>query len=362
MVMSKSARAARTHAYLAYLAMFLSIIAIAASVVSYTHVNTIYINQTKTVYISASNTTAQNVILSQYSINSTLITPLYYLPSYPPITASNTYSGGTTLKGLNAQLNASDLAVINNASDSYFEKAGEMYLNRSLSNTVSATTKSVPEFLVNGKPSVIYLGSITCIFCGENRWAMALALSRFGNFSALFTGYSSIGDGDVPTLYWSPATYNESNVDLGSFYSSRYINFLAVESTDPITGGFNLQPLAQMQQMVNTSGNLAYMDAFRYIMQIDNFQGTPYTIWGGHQVSGADAVDFGNSTATAPRPFSNWTHAQVFSLLSSPNSQFAWTEYAAADLYIAMACSSLNNTAPICQLPAIAEIEKANGY
>ncbi len=341
---------------LVYIAMALSIAAVVISALSYANPRTVYVNTTKVVY---SNGTA-TVNLTGYNISGQLITPLYYLRSYPPINASG--SPGNTLQGLNAQLNASDLAVINGAPDSYFEKAGEMYLNRSLANSVGTTVKKVPTFIVNGKPSVLYLGSITCIFCGENRWAMALALSRFGNFSTLFTGYSALGDSDVPTIYWSPSEYNASSMDLGSFYSSDYINFIAFESSDPITLGFDIQPLSVMQQIVNQSGNSVYMAAFDYIMQINNFQGTPYTIWGSSQVPGADAVDFGNSTATAPRPLANWTHAQVFSLLKNPNSQFAWTEYAAADLYIAMTCASINNTAPVCQLPAISQIERANGY
>jgi hypothetical protein len=357
---------ARRHERLVYLAIALAIIAIAVSTMSYTHVNTIYVNQTKTYYInqsSPSNTSGVSLKnLVAYNITSALITPLHYLPADPPINSSGT--PGDTLNGINTQINATDLAVINNASDAYFETAGEMLLNGTLKNQVGASANKVKTFIVNGKPSVIYFGSITCVFCGENRWAMALALGRFGNFSALFTGYSALQDSDVPTIYWSPAHYNSSTVDLGSFYSSKYLNFIAIEDTDPITGGFSIQtpfPAVQEQE-INKTGNLAYIDAIKYISEINNFQGTPYTIWGSQQVSGADAIDFGNSSATAPQPLESWTHAQIFSMLAHPNSQFAWTEYAAADVYIAMACSSLNNNAEICQLPAIVQIQKLEGY
>ncbi len=352
-------KSGRRQSLLAYTAVVLSVIAIVISAIGYVHPKIEYINQTKTVYVNGTSSSAP-VNLTRYNISGSLITPATSLQGYPPITTVGT--PGNTLYGLNAPLNASELAVINNASDSYFEKAGEMLLNRSLANSVGSTVKSVQPFIVNGKPSVIYLGSITCVFCGENRWAMALALGRFGNFSSLYTGYSSLGDSDVPTIYWAPSHYNISGIDLGSFYSSNYINFIPFESTDPITAGFDLQPISQMQQIVNQSGNNVYMKAFDYIVQINNFQGTPWTIWGTSQVGGADAVDFGNSTATAPQPFADWTHAQVFSLLRNPNSQFAWTEYAAADLYIAMTCASLNNTAGICQLPVISQIETAEGY
>lgn len=340
---------------IAYVALILGIVAVVLSLVSFTHVNTVYLN--KTVYITGN----QTVNLMAYTItNGVPLVPLYALPGYPVISSSN--PPGETLNGINSMLNSTELAIINDGPNSYFEQAGQMYLNGSLDNNVGTTAKSVPVFTVNGKPTVIYFGSITCVFCAENRWAMALALSRFGNFSTLFNGYSSLGDSDVPTLYWSPATYNASALDLGSFYKSKYLNFIVLEDTDPITGGFDLQSVAQIQQEVNATGNIAYMDALDYIIQINNFAGTPYTIWGTHQVNGADAIDFGNNTQTAPAPLNLWTHAQIFSQLAKPTDQFAWTEYAAADLYIAMVCPSLNNTPTICQLPAIAQIEAKNGY
>ncbi len=344
---------------LCYIAISLSMAAIILSSYSIARPGRIeYIN--KTVY--AGNLTNTTALLSQYNITGSLITPLYYLPNSPPITANGSF--GSRLTGINTQLNASELSTINNASESYFEEAGMMYLNGSLANSVLGKTKHVPAFMVNGKPSVIYLGSITCIFCGENRWAMALALSRFGNFTSLFEGYSSFGDEDVPTLYWAPAHYNQSTVDLGSFYHSSYINFIAIEDTDPITAGFNLQSFGTIQQEVNSTGNIVYSDAFQFILNINNFQGTPYTIWGGNQLGGADAIDFGNKPPTNNTlPLTYMTHAQVLAQLSRPTTQFAWTEYAAADLYVAMACSSLGSKAPpACSLPAIRGIEKQNGY
>jgi hypothetical protein len=347
---------------LCYLAIILSVAAITISSYSLTqNVKTVYLNKTvyvnKTIYM---NGTA-NAILPKYNITSSLITPVYYLPNDPPITINQSF--GKRLTGINTQLNATELAVINNASDSYFETAGMMYLNRSLANSVIGTAKTVPPVMVNGKPSVVYFGSITCVFCGENRWAMALALSRFGSFSALFKGYSSLGDEDLPTLYWSPAHYNQSSVDLGSFYSSNYINFIAIEDTDPITAGFNLQALPTIQQEINSTGNTAYENSFQLILDLNNFQGTPYTIWGNSQIGGADAIDFGNAPPTNNTlPLTYMTHDQVLQQLSAPNNQFSWTEYAAADLYIAMTCASIGNRAPVCSLPAIIAIEKQNGY
>ncbi|HUC38670.1 MAG TPA: DUF929 family protein [Candidatus Acidoferrum sp.] len=311
--------------------------------------------------LNGSAKTNATLSLPSYNITSQLVSPPLSLSGYPTVTQNETF--GSRLTGINSQLNASELSVINNAPDSYFETAGEMLLNGSIDNEVGiGQPQQVNLFTVNGKPSVIYFGSITCIYCGENRWAMALALGRFGSFGELYKGYSSFGDGDLPTLYWRPDEYSTAAVNIGSFYNSSYINFLPIEDSEPVTQGFDLQSFPAIEQELNSTGNLAYSDALQYILQINSFQGTPYTIWGRYVVNGADAVDLGNSPPTStPFALTNMTHAQVLSQLASPDDQFAWTEYAAADIYIALACSSINNTAPICGIPVMPELESKLG-
>ncbi len=351
----------KMHKMFSYASIVISIAALLLAVMAYTHPPSkiIYQNQTKIIY---SNSSQKPANITAFNITSPIIQPPLFLQGNPVVNITGKF--GDRLTNINKPLNSTELSVINNAPNSYFETAGQMLINNSIVNTVSAKANKVPTFILNGKPTVIYLGSITCIFCGENRWAMALALSRFGNFSNLFEGYSSLGDGDVPTLYWSPAHYNNATVDLGSFYTSKYINFLPIEDTNPITGGFVVQPIPTMQQEINQTNNTAYMDAFKLIVQLNNFQGTPYTIWGSDQISGADAIDFGNTppTSSSDLAIQNMTHAQVLTQLSNFNDQFAQSEYAAADLYVAMICSSINNTAPVCSLPAINSIEVKNGY
>ncbi len=264
-------------------------------------------------------------------------------------------------------LNSTSLAVINNAPNSYFQKAGALYLNGSLTSPVYTAANKVDRFIVNNKTSVVYLGSITCIFCAENRWAMALALSRFGTFSSLYTGYSSLGDGDVPTLYWTQVNYNGSSDAIGNHYSSPYINFVSIEDTNPITGGFSLNTPSQIATNLAHIGNNTYVRAFSYILNLSNnkttaFQGTPYTIWGQEQFSGADAVDFGNTTTTGTPGITLMSHGQILSQLSNPTNQFSWTEYAAADVYTASICKSLSNSTQTsisaCQLPSIMRLEQ----
>jgi hypothetical protein len=312
-----------------------------------------------TTTISFNQTTT--ITVSGYNIASALLEPESALQDSPVITQNQTF--GSRLTNINAPFSATELGIINNAPNSYFETAGEMLLNKSLKNSVGgAVPKKLPLFIVNGKPTVMYLGSTTCIFCAENRWAMAMALSRFGNFSMLFKGYSAMQDGDLPTVFWAPTHYNSSSTSAGDFYNSNYINFIAIEDGNPIKGGFSLNPIPIMQSRINSTGNTAYIDAMKYILDTGDFRGTPFTIWGAYEVGGVDAVILGNSTPTSNvYPLEYMTHESVLSQFANPKDQFAWSEYAAADLYVAMVCKTLSNKAPVCSLSAIQSIESQQG-
>ena len=313
--------------------------------------------QLNTYYHQNGGTIVTGVSTTSYapvSISGMLITPPLSLPDAPPITVQQPF--GARLTNINVPLNATELAVINNASQAYFVTAAQMYLNRSLTIAIGASVASAPLLLVNGKLSVTYLGAISCVYCAENRWAMALALSRFGGFSQLFKGYSALKDADVPTLYWSPAHYNATQaVEYGNFFSSSRINFLSMEYSSPITQGFNMGTLNYFQQEAVATANPIYGNATQIIIRLNNYAGTPYTIWGKFSVPGADASNFGDasSSATTSIPMASLTHEQILSRLSNPSTPFAWNEYAAADFYISLMCASMSSPAPVCSLPSI---------
>jgi Domain of unknown function (DUF929) len=65
-----------------------------------------------------------------------------------------------------------------------------------------------------GKPQVVYVGAEYCPFCAAERWALAVALSRFGTFSGLRLIHSSSTDVDpnTPTLSFYKATYTSQFV------------------------------------------------------------------------------------------------------------------------------------------------------
>ncbi len=278
-------------------------------------------------------------------------------------TAPNPNGFGNRTTNIDQPLNASELNVINNMNNSYFEIAGEMLLNHTLTNPVFyAVNKSdiFPAYIINGKPTVIYIGALSCLYCGENRWAMALALSRFGNFTALYKGYTSFGDYDLPTLYWSVYNYTTpEGMAYGAEYNSKYINFIAADFESPVTGSFDLAPLSYF---INNAPNSTYADAIKFMNSTGTFAGTPFMLWGKVLMKGANAVVFGNTTPKQPPlPLEYMTHDEVISQFKSFNDQFAWSEYAAADVYVAYVCNAINNTAPVCSLPAIAKLETVSG-
>src|SRR6266705_3143988 len=75
----------------------------------------------------------------------------------------------------------------------------------------------------DGKPEVLYMGALYCPFCATERWAMAVALSRFGTLSGVKFIHSSANDtpASIPTMTFYKAGY-----------TSKYISFTAVEMQD----------------------------------------------------------------------------------------------------------------------------------
>ncbi len=318
--------------------------------------------------------------LSNLALLATVIVLAAYI-LYPGIRSAVTGRPlGNTTAGIDTQLTPAQLAAINSAPNSYFERAGESLLNLTIPGIqesngiyygqdfetwISNRTILTP-LIYNGKPSVIYIGAISCIYCAENRWAMALALSRFGRFGALYNGYSSIGDGDVPTLYWSADNYTTSGgATFGNSYTSNYVNFFSAEYDSPIKSGFQFpQQQNPIAYFVVRAPNQSYATAMALMNMTGAFQGTPFTFWGSVLNTGVDAVVFGipNSTPSSTHPpLTYMSHAQILGELGAYNSTFAQEEYAAADVYVAELCPSLNNAAPACRLPAITAMEQRMG-
>jgi Domain of unknown function (DUF929) len=117
----------------------------------------------------------------------------------------------------------------------------------------------------DGKPLITYVGAEYCPFCAAERWALAVALSRFGTFSNLSGTHSSASDiyPDTQTLSF-----------YGSSYTSPYVDFQAVEeASNQMVGGTyaTLQtPTAAQSALLaqrDPQGSIPFLDiANRYVI------------------------------------------------------------------------------------------------
>jgi thiol-disulfide isomerase/thioredoxin len=106
-----------------------------------------------------------------------------------------------------------------------------------------------PVLVANGKPEILYIGAEWCPHCAAERWALYLALSKFGTFSpAPGRIHSANRDGSVPTLTF-----------YGTRYSSPYLSLMPVEvyTNHPTGNGYTTLQTptrSQLQLWQNTNG------------------------------------------------------------------------------------------------------------
>lgn len=190
-----------------------------------------------------------------------------------------------------------------------------------------------------GKPVVLYVGAEYCPYCAAERWAMIVALSRFGTYGGLNTTTSAANDvyPNTPTFTFRGATY-----------TSDYIDFQAVEeygNQPQPEGGYNrLQTLTPEQQAL-----LARYDA------------PPYTSTPG----AIPFVDFANVYGLSGATYTNdvlvgrsWQ--QVSDALHQPGSAQAQAILGSSNLLTAAVCQATGRQpAQVCSLPGIQSIEKS---
>jgi hypothetical protein len=196
--------------------------------------------------------------------------------------------------------------------------------NGSGSVTHMPTTISGAALTANGKPEVVYVGAEYCPYCAAERWAMIVALSRFGTFSGLATVHSAAHNG-------AGAAEPDPNTPTWTFvhakYTSQYLTFSPVEETtnipDPSTGTYTLlqTPTKAQQALV-----------------------TKYDGSGG----AIPFVDFGNKYLISgvsydPGVLAGLSWATIASDLSNPNSPVAKAVDGTANYITAALCQLTNN-------------------
>jgi thiol-disulfide isomerase/thioredoxin len=183
----------------------------------------------------------------------------------------------------------------------------------------------------NGKPEMLYMGAEYCPYCAAERWAMIVALSRFGTFSGLATVHSAAANGagqaepypNTPTFTFANATY-----------TSQYLTFSSVEEQtnipDKSTGTYTqLQKPTAAQQAL-----------------IAKYDVPPYVPSG---ASGSiPFVDFGNKYLIAgasysPQVLAGLSWATIAADLSNPNNAVAKAVDGTANYITAAICKLTGN-------------------
>jgi thiol-disulfide isomerase/thioredoxin len=180
-----------------------------------------------------------------------------------------------------------------------------------------------------GKQLMFYFGAEYCPYCAAERWPMIVALSRFGAFSGLKTTTSSSSDAypNTPTFTFHGATF-----------TSRYIDFQAVETSDRNQNRLETATASQ-QALVNqydTSGSIPFVDiGNRYV-----FAGAMYL----------------------PDVLSGMSWQAIADSLAQPDTPQAKAVLGSANLITAALCRvTLGQPAGVCTSASIQAIDKQLG-
>jgi thiol-disulfide isomerase/thioredoxin len=193
-----------------------------------------------------------------------------------------------------------------------------------------------------GKPEFLYIGAEYCPYCAAERWAMIVALSRFGTFSGLSTIHSSSTDtpSNVPTFTF-----------YGSTYTSKYLSFSSVEETKNYRIG----------NSTSTSVNYVTLQTPTTAQQALITQYDPGTNGQGGSIPFIDIgnkyVEVGNLAGYGPTNLSGLTWSQIGADLSNPSSAVAKGIDGSANYLTAAICKLTGNQPASACTPAVKALE-----
>jgi hypothetical protein len=200
-----------------------------------------------------------------------------------------------------------------------------------LDSVGAGTVKTAPSLLkasaltVGGKPRVLYVGAEYCPYCATERWAMVIALSRFGTFTGLGQTTSSPSD-----VYPSTATLTFH----GATYTSDYLSFTGkeIESNQVVNGAYapldSLSAADEALVQKYSPGSIPFVD-----------------IGGKYLISGAEYD---------PQLLHGKTPVQIAAALSDPASAIAKGADGTANVITAALCSIIGNQpAAVCTSPGV---------
>ena len=212
-------------------------------------------------------------------------------------------------------------------------------LNQVGAGQVTATPTSISgaPLTSGGKPEMLYIGAEYCPYCAAERWAMVVALSRFGTFSGLAAIRSAAKDG---AGHAEPYPNTPTWTFVNAHFTSTYLTFTSVEMNtnipDPSTGGYTtLQtPTAEQQALLrnyDTNGSIPFIDYGNKFMSV----GASYD----------------------PAVLKNLTWDQIATALHNPGSPVARAALGAANYMTAAICVLTGNQPTSACSPVVKSLQ-----
>ena len=155
-----------------------------------------------------------------------------------------TANGGSELDKKDGVLvSTQDLTSLQTVSDQPYGPAATSAMQAQVDNYGGT------QFISNGKPIVVYVGAEYCPFCAVERWALIMALERFGNFTNLHYTTSANDEGDYATFTF-----------VGSSYASNYIAFRGYEDEDRSQNPLQTVPANYSSVWSNQGNGFPFLD------------------------------------------------------------------------------------------------------
>jgi hypothetical protein len=194
-------------------------------------------------------------------------------------------------------------------------------------STTAPSAISAPPLTVDGKPEVLYVGAEYCPYCAAERWAVAVALSRFGTLHGVGLTTSSPSD-----VYPSTATLSFHGASL----TSDSVAFTAKElqSNQVVNGQYaTLDTLSRAEEAV--------ADKYNAPPYVEHAGSIPFLDLGGRYViSGA---------SYSPQVLHGKSYQQIADALADPSSPIARAVDGTANLITAAICASADQRpASVC--------------
>lgn len=264
-----------------------------------------------------------------------IIGALALIFSSPTANNSSKIGKGTTTASTSSGRTAAPASVVSNLSGVSMSTLDAIGVG-----TANAKPKTIkaPALTNNGKPEVFYEGAEFCPYCATERWAMGVALSKFGTFKNLGLTHSSSTDvyPNTQTLSFYQSTY-----------SSPYISFVPLEIYSNVPSG---NAYGTLQTPTTAENNL-----------VNKYDSPPYV--SASQAQSIPFIDFGGKFLSvgatySPTVLQGKSAESIAGSLSDATNPIAMGADGSANLMIASICKLTNNKPTTVCDATIQKIEK----